>query len=129
MSVSAIPGLLPDEANRQAFLDLVQALRDRRALALVGAGSSRRIGYPLWNGLAASLEAEILRLHPEKKARIESLARSKDPMFRISKLRAELGLDAFIPWVRATFGPKSPAFDSFHRELVALPFQIGRAHV
>ena len=123
MSVSAIPGLLPDEANRQAFLALVQALRERRALVLVGAGSSCRLGYPLWSGLASSLEAEILRLHPEKKPRIESLARAKDPMFRISKLKAELGMDAFIPWVRATFGPKTKAFDSFHEELVALPFR------
>lgn len=42
-------------------------------------------------------------------------------MYRISKLKSKLGIDAFIPWGRATFGPKTQAFDSVHEERVALP--------
>lgn len=123
MGRSDIAGLIDDAANLQAFNALVEAMRGQHSVALVGAGSSARLRYPLWSGFADLLAAEVVQNHPAKQAQVEAIQKHRDLLFRIGRLRDELGEGNFAPWFRETFGPKAPSFDSFHENIVRLPFR------
>lgn len=115
--------LVEGAGNRKAFEDLVEALRPGSALALVGAGSSARVGYPLWGGLLDRMAAAILESDPTARAKIDALAAEPDWLWRAEEYRRLLGPDGFEELVRTTFGPEEAPHDSFHEDLVRLPFR------
>lgn len=115
--------LVDDTANYAAYEALVRALREGGAIALVGAGSSARVGYPLWGGLLARLEAEVRRLRPHAEGELKGLASESDTLWRAERYRALLGPDGYEPLMREIFGPRQPPFDGFHQDLLRLPFR------
>ena len=128
MSPKSRGALLPDPANQEAFQELIKTLREDRPLALVGAGSSARLGYPGWNQLLELLAAEIRRLRPKADAELKDLAGDPDALWRAEEYRRLLG-DGFGPFMRSTFDRRATAtataYDGFHQDLVRLPI----AHV
>lgn len=112
-----------DAGNRRAFEELVEALRARSALALVGAGSSARVGYPLWGGLLDRMAARIVENDPMAQPRIDALAPETDLLWKAEEYRRLLGIDGYAELIRTTFGPEEARFDDFHRDLVELPFR------
>lgn len=120
MSPKSRGALLPDPANQEAFQELIKTLREDRPLALVGAGSSARLGYPGWSQLLDLLAAEIRRLHPKADAELKDLAGDPDALWRAEEYRRLLG-DGFGPFMRSTFDRRAPAYDGFHQDLIRLP--------
>lgn len=115
--------LVDDAGNRRALDELVEALRPGTALALVGAGSSARVGYPLWSGLLERMAARIVEDDPLAQPRIDALSAEADLLWKAEELRRMLGADRYAELIRSLFGPEEAAFDEFHRDLVALPFR------
>lgn len=62
--------LVDDPANRAAYEALAAALRAGRAIALVGAGSSARAGYPRREELLKRLAKEALLQRPHAEAEL-----------------------------------------------------------
>lgn len=117
------PWLLPSEANQAAFDKLVTALTDGTAVALVGAGSSARVGYPLWGSLLDRMAHMLVESHPRARDIVDALASENDLVWKAEELRRLFGDDAYHHFVRTTFGPEEAAFDAFHEDLVRLPFR------
>ncbi|MGK4006947.1 AAA-like domain-containing protein [Sorangium sp. So ce1036] len=115
--------LMDDPGNRRALDELVEALRPGAALALVGAGSSARVGYPLWTGLLDRMAARIVEDDPLAQPKIDALAAEADLLWKAEEYRRLLGADRYAELLRALFGPEEAAFDELHRDLVALPFR------
>src|SRR6266540_2647391 len=106
------------------FAALVATISSETALALVGAGSSARVGYSVWSQLADALRAEALRARPDDARRIEALARSdSDPLFLAGEYREMLGPSKYEEFIERTFGPDVTNVTQFHADLVRLPFK------
>jgi hypothetical protein len=110
-------------ANEAAFEALATALSDGNAIALVGAGSSARVGFPLWTALLERLATAVAHAEPRAKSLLEALAQETDLLWKAEELRRLLGDDAYHHLVRTTFGPEEAKSDEFHKELVCLPFR------
>jgi hypothetical protein len=117
-----------DRGNDEALARLEDALsraasEDAPIFALVGAGSSARLGYPLWEGLLRALEDEVRRVRPEVAPAIEAASQLPDPLWRAEECRRLLGEARFARFIERTFAPNGQPSDGFHRALVALPFR------
>lgn len=115
--------LVEGAGNGKAYEELIEALRPGSALALVGAGSSVRVGYPLWGGLLDRMAATIVESDPMAKAKVDALASEPDWLWRAEEYRKMLGPDGFAELIRDTFGPEEAPHDAFHEDLVRLPFR------
>jgi len=115
--------LVEGAGNGKAYEELLEALRPGSALALVGAGSSVRVGYPLWGGLLDRMAATIVESDPMAKAKVDALASEPDWLWRAEEYRKMLGPDGFAELIRDTFGPEEAPHDAFHEDLVRLPFR------
>jgi SIR2-like domain len=96
--------------------ELVELLRSNRVLLMVGAGSSTRVGYPLWHELLEDMCAEI--------ASTVDLT-DLDPLegaeaIRTAAARRHGSDDAYLGYLERKFAGRSPAHDGFHRSLVRL---------
>lgn len=92
-------------------------------LALVGAGVSARLGYPLWEGLLRALEDEVRRARPRSAAAIEAAHQLPDLLWRAEECRRLLGEERFGDFIRRAFAPNGRAPGRFHEALVRLPFR------
>ena len=115
--------LVEGAGNGKAFEELIEALRPGSALAFVGAGSSARVGYPLWGGLLDRMAARIVETEPLAKPRVDALAAETDMLWKAEEYRRMLGVDGFVALIRDTFGPEEARHDEFHQDLVRLPFR------
>ncbi|AKT42554.1 AAA-like domain-containing protein [Chondromyces crocatus] len=123
--------LVEGAGNRKAFEDLLEALRPAGngghttggALALVGAGSSARVRYPLWGGLLDRMATTVLENDPMAEAKLEALKGEPDLLWRAEEYRRLLGPDLFTALIRQVFGPEEAPHDEFHEDLVRLPFR------
>lgn len=115
--------LVDDKANKTACAALQAALKTEKALALVGAGSSVRVGYPSWGGLLERMAEKIIELTPLAKPQVDALVHENDVLWRAEKYRDLLGINAYAELIRATFGPENASCDEFHQDLVRLPFR------
>ncbi|MCC6558631.1 MAG: AAA-like domain-containing protein [Polyangiaceae bacterium] len=115
--------LVEGAGNGKAFEELIEALRPGSALALVGAGSSARVGYPLWGKLLDRMAAQIVESDPQSQPKIDALAAEGDMLWKAEEYRRMLGPDGFVEFIRDTFGPEEARFDPFHEDLVRLPFR------
>lgn len=111
-----------DSANEETAGALCESLSRSSCLALVGAGSSKLVGYPLWQEFLARMAAEILGRDPGQRAVIEGLDKEQDLVWRATELRRLLG-DHYGPFMRELFGPERPPFTPFHQDFVRLPFR------
>ncbi len=83
---SSIPAL--DEANEKALHGLVEVLGQGMGIALVGAGSSKRAGYPLWDEfIEKEMAAELVRIRPSASVELDSLSREPDLLWRAEEYR------------------------------------------
>ncbi len=88
-------------------------------MLFVGAGSSRKVGYPAWNGLLAELETAARTLDEVKVRAVEGV----DGLLRASTYKQILGPDEYHRILRDTFAPQTPPHDTAHESLVAMPFR------
>jgi hypothetical protein len=112
-----------DAAHEKAIAELSQVVRGGAAIALVGAGSSKRVGYPLWGELLAKMAGEILQAHPHSRDELAAIASGNDAAWQAEEYRRLLGDDGYAALIRETFGPERAPFDDFHRDLVRVPFR------
>ncbi|EYF08196.1 AAA-like domain-containing protein [Chondromyces apiculatus] len=123
--------LVEGAGNRKAFEDLLEALRPTgtgafptgSALALVGAGSSARVRYPLWGSLLDRMATTIGENDPTAEAKLAALKAEQDMLWRAEEYRSLLGPDLYTSFIRTTFGPEEAPHDTFHEDLVRLPFR------
>jgi SIR2-like domain len=95
---------------------LLELLRIRRPLLLVGSGSSRRVGYPVWPELLDLLQTELT---PGFVAEGDGAAEIAESIRSTSRERT--GSDhAYLALLQQTFGPRKPQHDDFHRSLIQL---------
>ncbi len=122
-----------------AFNDLVSVVRGKRALALVGAGMSARVGYPSWAALMATLadraamEARKRKNPPEQSPRGSNEDRFP-PDFRedftwqgeVLRTRIESitnNNNAYIDFLETTFALNKRKPDKCSRLVAGLPFR------
>ena len=115
--------LVDNPANQTAYTELVKTLRGGGAIALIGAGSSARVGYPVWGKLLTLMAEEILRLRPRVQDELTQLAGAEDQLWRAEEYRRLLGPDNYAALMRQIFGPKDGRVDRLHELLVRLPFR------
>jgi SIR2-like domain len=116
--------------NRTAYIELVELLGSRSALAFVGAGVTLPLGYPSWPQLIAELANAIRATGREE---IQSLGQVvsveeiltgdflKWPLTQAQILKENLG-EAYFPLMSRLFGPKPNLFKPIS-DLVNLPFR------
>lgn len=109
--------------NEAAKRGLIQLLRgSRRAVLLVGAGSSIPVGYPSWPQLLEELRTAVI---PELAQFPEMDLLSRAELIRTTLRSYPDQLDRrrqYEQLLSARFGPRTPSHAPFHRTLVQLPF-------
>ena len=101
---------------------LVEAIAKNRAIAMVGAGSSIRVGFPNWTDLLERLSSEAVQIDPKCEEELNSLAHTNDYLVYAGKIKTILGPKVFASHLKEIFGPDKPKHDIFHETLVQLPF-------
>ena len=111
-----------EEAQSEVYQRLVEVIADNRAIAMVGAGSSVRVGFPDWKDLLKKLSSEAVQEDPDSKERLDSLAQTKEDLTYADAIKEILGKDRLANYLKTIFGPDKPKYDKFHERLVQLPF-------
>ena len=120
-----------DEQKREIELkhELIKLVRSEEAVLIVGAGSSKRVGYPDWPGLLKELENLVGEcgndFKPnEIKLKDEPLEYAQDIKSHIKKQTAD-DLTAYHALLERSFEPRHfpPNKFQFHKTLIALPFK------
>ena len=116
---------LEENENNERKYELIKLITSGEAVLIVGAGSSRRVGYPTWNGLLKKLEDLAIRwgdsFQPNE-GKFESAPLVYAEEIQSSMCRAG-HLGKYHALLYRSFDRKSPSFDDFHRRLVLLPFR------
>lgn len=117
----ALESILAEKQNRIAFDELCRTMRRRgpRPIAMVGAGTSVRLGYPSWNGLLDRLDAAAVDAVRDQAA--PSAADYPDMLWRAQEYRGRIGDARFGALLREIFKPTGRS-DAFLDDLVRLPF-------
>ena len=109
--------------NDVAKRGLIRLLRgSRRAVLLVGAGSSIPVGYPSWPQLLEELRAEVT---PELRRFPDTDLLSRAELIRTTLSSYPNHVDRHRQYqqlLSQRFGPRTPSHAAFHRTLVQLPF-------
>ena len=119
--------LTPEEQdeNTERTLELIELVASGEAVLIVGAGSSRRVSYPDWQGLLKELEdlaSECAGFKPNEGRRANaSLAYAEEIKSHI--LGKMCNLNRYYALLESLFSPKDPRCTDFHRLLVSLPFR------
>ena len=111
----------PKKTQPDIYNQLVNALAEDRCMAMVGAGSSMRMGYPSWNGLLELLSAQAAKIDSSRKDELSSLLQD-DPLVCADIIKAILGPGEYYSQLEKIFGPLTPEYDIFHELIVRLPF-------
>lgn len=109
--------------NGAAIAKLAASIASGTAAVLVGAGISRRLDYPDWNGLLDRMLHEIQARRPRGAAPL-ALPKGGDPLWRAEKYRRLLG-DAYGEFIRREFeamGDAKLRADLCLQHLCAIPF-------
>ncbi len=106
------------DSREQTYRSLVEAIAGG-AVLFVGAGSSRKVGYPMWGGLLTELEAAARKVDEAKVKEVEGA----DGLLRANAYKKVLGSDEYQRIIRETFAPRIPPHDASHETLVRMPFR------
>ncbi len=111
------PAAAPDP-REQTYRSLVEAIAGG-AVLFVGAGSSRKVGYPMWGELLAELETAARKVDVAKVQDVDGV----DGLLRASTYKRVLGPDEYQRILRETYAPRTPPHDAAHETLAAMPFR------
>lgn len=111
----------PKKTQPELYNQLVNVIAENRPVAMIGAGSSIRMGYPSWDGVLKLLSAQAAKKDPSKDGELASLRR-EDPMVCADKIKKLLGDDDYYSQLEKIFGPVNPEYDVFHELVIRLPF-------
>ncbi len=113
--------LVSDTSNEKAKQELATTLRERKTILMAGAGSSKPVGYPLWEELAEEMRTQLFTPPFIK-------AKDLSPMLLIGRLKEKLDtenrLADYHNFLQTRFEPQAGSrnHDRFHPVLVQLPF-------
>ena len=68
----------PKDTQPEVYQKLVEAIAETRAIAMVGAGSSVRVGFPDWKELLKRLSTEAIKIDTSSKEKLDSLEQNGD---------------------------------------------------
>jgi hypothetical protein len=113
--------ILSDKQNRIAFEELCRTMRRRgpKPIAMIGAGTSVRLGYPNWNGLLDRLDAEAVAAVRDQTP--PPATDYPDMLWRAQEYRRRIGDARFGMVLREIFRPTGK-IDACLDDLVRLPF-------
>ncbi|MGQ0714553.1 MAG: SIR2 family protein [Gemmatimonadaceae bacterium] len=122
--------LLVNERDVEAFSHLATCVAGGKAVALVGAGFSARVGYPGWDSLLEAMEQRLSRVrekvdstHKGTTQHLPSnLKRFDDVLWRGEEYRDRLGETEYFAMLTEAFGA-APGTDPVLDALVRLPFR------
>lgn len=106
------------DSSTDVYQRLVQVIASG-AVLFVGAGSSRKVGYPTWSELLDQL-ADAARLLDG--AEVKKVA-GADGLLRASAYKKVLGPEMYQRIICDTFAPRTPPHTAAHETLVAMPFR------
>lgn len=102
--------------NHAVREELIAVLRRGRSVLLAGAGSSKLVGYPLWNEMLDQLQAGLTT----------PVLPDGDLLVRAARIKAvyerEGRLEDYRRRIESLFGPVPGPPHQFHRDLVSLGF-------
>lgn len=114
--------VLKESGDRAAFEGLVNDIASEQMLAFVGAGCSRKVGYPEWPKLLDDLHTEAQgSVRDSAQGVRDELKTFPDMLWRAEEYRRFLG-DRFQPLVAQQFKPNGTQSDVIDT-LVGLPFR------
>ena len=114
------------DENTERKRELIELVRSREAILIVGAGSSKRIGYPDWPGLLQELESVADRWSDGFKP--DTAKREDDPLAYAEDIKSYIceqknGLKRYYASLEQLFEVKDSRCKDFHKRLVLLPFR------
>ena len=115
------------DENEERKRKLIELVASGKAVLLVGAGSSKRVGYPDWRGLLKKLEDLTVELGYGFKRDKEKL--EKSPLKYAQEIKTHIcrnsGEERYHVLLEKLFEfmQINPRIDEFHQTLVSLPFR------
>jgi tetratricopeptide (TPR) repeat protein len=106
------------DPREKTYLSLVEAIAGG-AILFVGAGSSRKVGYPTWGELLSELEKAARKVDAAKVKDVDGV----DGLLRASAYKKVLGDSEYQRILCETYAPRTPPHDTGHEALVAMPFR------
>ncbi len=113
------------DENEERKRELIDLVASGEAILIVGAGSSARVNYVLWEGLLKELEQLANQCGSgfetnEGKRREKPLEYAEDIKLHIEKTD---DIGKYYALLDELFRPNAQGYDEFHRKLVDLPFR------
>ncbi len=112
--------------NEITFELLRESINKNIVFAFIGAGSSKKLKYPLWNELIEILEREISEKNPAEYLDIyksHNLNKYVDNYWYAEVLRNFFDEDEFKNIIFNIYKPKENNFKPFHQKLIQVPFR------
>ena len=105
--------------------ELIKLVASKEAVLIVGAGSSRRVGYPDWRGLIEELKGLASELGDGSKP---TEGNGEDDLLTCAEaiksyICNKKNLHLYYGLLEYLFSPADPPYKDFHRILVSLPFR------
>lgn len=104
------------------YNSLVDAIASGQAIAVVGAGSSCRVGLPGWNALLGELSQRARKQCPNRANDLDSLDSSGDALLRAQEYQKILGRDLVRQIIVDIYTQIPRPCEDFHKNLIRLPF-------
>lgn len=125
VSMSEQPFDREEDNNNYAFDELVRSIKDRSVFAFIGAGCSKRVGYPSWEELITFLETRVKTSNPS--LRLEDYkhflkGNTDDKLWYAEILKSNLTED-FHGLIQETYKQKDISDWSFHQSLLSINFR------
>lgn len=129
MNNQETPTFEEENENNARKHELIKLIDSGEAILIVGAGSSRRMGYPGWSCLVKKLEDLADKYGAGFK--LDKQKYEDDPLkclkyvedIKSHILNETRNLKRYDSLLYDLFKPKRPLFDNFHKMLVSLPFR------
>jgi len=113
------------DSNNIAFEQLIKAIKSNIVFAFIGAGSSKKLGYPLWEELIGILEETVKTKGTSIDLQLYKNNRDheKDPLWYVEILKSCLDESEFYLVINERFKPKRNNWKPFHQKLMQIPFR------
>jgi len=113
------------DSNNIAFGQLIKAINSNIVFAFIGAGSSKKLGYPLWEELIGILEEAVKTKGTSIDLQLYKNNRDheKDPLWYAEVLKSYLDESEFYSLINKTFRPQRDSWTPFHQKLIKIPFR------